>query len=70
MISQNEVESMRNELMGIIHQLRVARSQPGRSEAMRTSDSITAAIAAAQLNTLEYVLGNQTSPMIRSRLSK
>jgi hypothetical protein len=70
MRTKEEVEKMRDELLNIIIQCRINRNLPGRSEALKSSDSITASIAASQLNALEFVLGNQTSTMIRSTLLK
>lgn len=70
MRSKEEIEAQLLELLQIISECRRNRSMLGRSEALKSSDTITATIAAAQLQTLEYVLGSLDSPMKRSKLLK
>ena len=66
--SDAEIQSQCNILLGIIHECRNNRSMPGRSDALKSSDSITATIAAAQLSALQYSLGELDSPMKRYKL--
>jgi hypothetical protein len=70
MRSENEIVSVRDNLLKILEECRNNRSLPGRSDALKASDSITSCIAAAQLNALQFVLGETKSPMIRSSLLK
>jgi hypothetical protein len=69
-ISEEKIVAARDELLEIIKECRKNANLPGRSEGLISSDHITAALAAAQLDALQFVLNEFPSPMMRSKLLK